>query len=229
MAAPESLLAGLVDLARRGRFRERKFRVLDHHTTQQRDEEDAQKTADDHQGARFGPCHGRGKVAPTACHDERGKREHGPGGDRLADRAHGSGDVLLEDGTLEQTQHGHPNDGCRIGGGNRHAGPEPEIRVRRSKDHGHDQAENDGTEGHFPQVRLLGDERDEATWRTAGGGVAAGIWVGAHGWRLVVGACWPLRINMVAKAVTGKSCATQKGGREQAPLVLSTISCPENP
>ena len=40
----ESLLAGLVDLGCRSRFRERKVRVLDHDATQQRYEEDAQKT-----------------------------------------------------------------------------------------------------------------------------------------------------------------------------------------
>ena len=66
---------------------------------------------------------------------------------------------------------------------------------------------------HFPHVRLLGDERDEAARLAAGGVVAGGVWVGAHGLGLGVSALRHEVNGFVVPAFAGNATQTQpKGG-----------------
>jgi hypothetical protein len=135
-------LAGLVDLGGGHRLGEGQLGVLHHHAAQQGDEEDAEDAADDHE-RRGLPVVGRGVEVHRPCRmTKAGMREDGAGGDRLADRADGAGEVLLEDGALEDAQHGHADDRGRVGGGDGHAGAQAEVGVGRAEHDGHDQAQH---------------------------------------------------------------------------------------
>ena len=146
-----------MDLGRGDRFGEDEVGVGDHDPAQEGDEQDAQKAADEHQGRRLDVGVEGVELRPGAGDDEGRDGEDGPGGDRFADRADGPGDVLLEDRALHEPQDGHADDGRRIGGGDRHAGPEAEVGVGRAEDDGQDEADEDGPEGEFPHVGFFGD------------------------------------------------------------------------
>ncbi len=157
LGARAALLAGLVDLGRRDGLGEGEVGVGDHDPAEERDEEDAEQAADEHQEGRFDVGVDRVEIRPGAD-DQKGRDgEDGPGGDGLADRAHGPGDVLLEDGALHQAEDGHADDRGRVGGRDGHAGPQAEIGVRRSEDDGHEDAEDERPQGELPHLGLFGD------------------------------------------------------------------------
>ena len=145
-----ALLAGLVDLGRGHGFGEDEVGVGDHDPAQERDEHDAEEAADEHQGRGLDVGVEGVEVRPDAGDEEGRDGEDGPGGDRFADGADRPGDVLLEDRALHEPQDGHADDGRRIGGGDRHPGPQAEVGVGRAEDDGQDEADEDGPEGEFP-------------------------------------------------------------------------------
>ena len=157
LGARAPLLAGLVDLGRGPGFGEGEVGVGDHDPAEERDEQDAEKAADEHQERRFDVGVERVEVRPGADHYEGRDGEDGPGRHGFADRAHGPGDVFLEYGALHQAEHGHSDDRGGVGRRDGHAGPEAEVGVRRPEDDGHDDAEDDRAEGEFPHLGLLGD------------------------------------------------------------------------
>ena len=59
---------------------------------------------------------------------------------------------------LEQAQDGHADDRGGIGRGDRHAGPEAEVRVGRAQDHAHDEAEQERPERELGHRRVRRDE-----------------------------------------------------------------------
>ncbi len=159
LGGARTLLAGDVDLGGGHRFRERQIGVFHHHAPEQGHEQNAEDAAHQHQGGGF-PVGDRGIESLPGSRDHEGRNgEHRARGDGFADRAHRSGDVLLEDGALAQLQHGHADDGGRIGGGNGHARAQAQVGVGGAQDHGHDQAQQHGAEGELPHLGLLGNVR----------------------------------------------------------------------
>ena len=104
--------------------------------------------------SRYSSHHVRRVEVPELEDDERRDREDRAGGHRLADRADGSGEVLLEHAALEQAQHGHADDGGRVGGRDGHAGPQPEVGVGGAEDDAHHEAEHERPERELAHRRV---------------------------------------------------------------------------
>ena len=62
----------------------------------------------------------------------------------------------------EQPQHGHPDDGGRVRGGDGHAGAQAQVRVGRAEDDAHDQAQDEGPHREFALVGRVGHVRARA-------------------------------------------------------------------
>ena len=62
---------------------------------------------------------------------------------------------------LKSAQHGHADDGRRIGGGDRHAGAQAEVGVGRAENDAHDEPEQERPQGELRHGRVRGDVRLE--------------------------------------------------------------------
>ena len=133
--------AGLVDLGGGHALGVGQLGILDHDPTQKGDEHDAKHTAGEHDQRAGDVVAGREEAGPDAADHEGGDGEDGAGGHGLADAAHGSGHVLFEDGALHELDEGHADDRGRVGGGNGHAGLQPEVGIGGTEHHGHDEAD----------------------------------------------------------------------------------------
>ena len=146
----------LVDLGGRDRLGEGQLRVLDHHAPEQRDEHDAEDAAGDHDERGLQVVARRREVGPDARDVERRDREDRARGDRLADRAHGAREVLLQDGAAHGAQHRHPDHRRRIGRGDRHPRLEAQVRVGRAEHHAHHQADDQRADRELRHVGVRG-------------------------------------------------------------------------
>ena len=146
------LLPGLVDLGRRHRLGERQILVVDEDAAGDRDEHDAEDPAGDQDDRRDDVVTRREEGPPEARDEERGQREDGARRDVPADRADGPRAVLLEQSPAQALQDRHPDDGRRVGGGDRHPGLEAEVGVGRRHDHGHQHAQDQRARRRFPGV-----------------------------------------------------------------------------
>ena len=155
-AAPTG--AGLVDLGGGHALGVREFRILHHDAAEQGHEHDAQHAAGEHD-QRTGDVVAHGEeLRPDAADDEGGDGEDGAGGHGLADAAHGAGHVLFEDGALHELDEGHPDDRRGVGGGDGHAGLQPEVGIGGAEHHGHDEADEHRPQGELPHVLVGGDK-----------------------------------------------------------------------
>jgi hypothetical protein len=160
--APKRNPAGttrFVDFPRSDGFGERELGVLDHHPAENRDEENSQHPADDHDRRRFEIVTPRCELGPEACNEKRGQRENRPRCDRFTDRTHRTGEVLFENRALEHAEQRHPDHGRRIRRRNRHTRLQAEVRVRRPKDHAHHQPDEQRPERKLPHLGVGGHVR----------------------------------------------------------------------
>jgi hypothetical protein len=144
---------------RRGHgFGEGQLRIFDQRAPDERDEQHAQDAADDHQRGGLPVGVRRIERRPGAGHNERGQREDRAGSHRFADRTGGARDVFFQHRSLESAQHGHADDGRRIGGSDGHSRVQAEVRVGCAKDHGHHQSQQDGAQRQFLHLHVFGNE-----------------------------------------------------------------------
>ncbi len=167
-----ALLSGNVDLRSCYRFGEGKFGIFHHDASQQRNEEDAEGTAEQHQDRRLPVGVLEIKDRPCAGYDECRDREDCARSHRLSDGAHGSGNVLFEDRALHQAQNGHTDNRGRIGGGDGHAGAQAKVSVRGAEDYGEHQAEQHGPERKLRHGRVIGNVGTELFGGSSGCGGA---------------------------------------------------------
>ncbi len=116
-------LSRFVDLGRRHRLGEWQLGVFHHYAPEQRDEQNAERSADRHECDRLPVAVGDIEDRPDAGQHEGGNREHGSRGHGFADRPDGSRDILLEQRALHQAQYRHADHGRRVGGRDGHARP----------------------------------------------------------------------------------------------------------
>ena len=164
-------LTRLVNVRGGYRFGKGKIGILHEKAADQRHEQDANHAAGDHQSGGLPIGFAAREVGPRSSDHKRGNGEDGPGRHRFTDGTGSSRDVLLEQGTLEDAEDRHTNDGGGISGRDGLSGAQPQIRIGSAQDHAHDQADHHGPERELGHLGVGRDERfvllDRCHWSLA--------------------------------------------------------------
>ena len=153
-------LAGLVDLARGDRLRERQVRILHHDPPDQRHEEHAEEPPDQHERGRFPVGVPHPERGPGAGEHERRQCKDGSRRNRLADRSGRTSDVLLQNRPAAQPPEDRHADHRRgVGRSNGDAGSEAQVGVGGSQDKRHRDPEDHRARRELSHGHRFGYER----------------------------------------------------------------------
>ena len=167
-------LPGLVNFGCRHRFGKGQLRVFHHRAADEGNEKHAEHGAYQHQrgGFEIGRICGQRPHAgpesqvlrnhrrrPHVRQIKRRQSEHSARRHRFADSARGARDILFENASAAQSEHGHANHRRRISGRDGLAGAQAQVGVGRPQHHRHHQPQQQRAPGQLAHLHVFRHER----------------------------------------------------------------------